>query len=108
MTEPLRIGHEKRLHEVANFPLFEALFSRRSRRFAYGMEIPHGPLAFKRGAPRGTSQEGWAMANAWTNMGGVWLGLHSCGIEGRRGNTKPSTQALDVFTREPSLPLENV
>jgi hypothetical protein len=35
------------LGELANFPLMEALFGRRSRRFALGDEIPDGPLAYK-------------------------------------------------------------
>lgn len=30
-----------------NYPLFEALFNRRSRRFGLGMEIPEGPNKFK-------------------------------------------------------------
>jgi hypothetical protein len=35
------------LGELADFPLMEALFGRRSRRFALGDEIPDGPLAYK-------------------------------------------------------------
>src|SRR5512132_2333727 len=35
------------LRELATFPLVEALFGRRSRRFALGHEIPDGPLAYK-------------------------------------------------------------
>ena len=35
------------LGELASFPLVEALFGRRSRRFALGDEIPDGPLAYK-------------------------------------------------------------
>ena len=35
------------LREVGEFPLLRALFGRRSRRFAMGMELPGGPLAFK-------------------------------------------------------------
>jgi hypothetical protein len=34
------------LRELAAFPLVEALFGRRSRRFALGDEIPDGPLAY--------------------------------------------------------------
>jgi hypothetical protein len=33
------------LRELATFPLVEALYGRRSRRFALGGEIPDGPLA---------------------------------------------------------------
>ena len=35
------------LQEVTAFPLLEALYGRRSRRFALGDEIPDGPLAYK-------------------------------------------------------------
>ena len=35
------------LEELAAFPLVEALFGRRSRRFAMGDEIPDGPLAYR-------------------------------------------------------------
>jgi hypothetical protein len=35
------------LKEATEFPLFSALFGRRSRRFGWGMEIPRGPLQFK-------------------------------------------------------------
>jgi hypothetical protein len=35
------------LRELAAFPLVEALFGRRSRRFALGDEVPDGPLAYR-------------------------------------------------------------
>ncbi len=35
------------LKEAGEFPLFSALYGRRSRRFGWGMEIPRGPLKFK-------------------------------------------------------------
>lgn len=35
------------LKALLEFPLLQALFGRRSRRFGLGMEIPSGPLAFK-------------------------------------------------------------
>jgi hypothetical protein len=35
------------LEDLAAFPLVEALFGRRSRRFAMGDEIPDGPLAYR-------------------------------------------------------------
>jgi hypothetical protein len=35
------------LRELDAFPLVEALFGRRSRRFARGGEIPDGPLAYR-------------------------------------------------------------
>ncbi|SFL07803.1 hypothetical protein [Geodermatophilus ruber] len=41
------------LADLATFPLVEALFGRRSRRFALGDEIPDGPLAYRsRHAPQ--------------------------------------------------------
>src|SRR5262249_11477718 len=30
-----------------NFPLFEAIVGRRSRRFGFGMELGHGPFSYK-------------------------------------------------------------
>lgn len=41
--------HEKTARafaEMAQFPLFDAIFGRRSRRFGLGMTIPDGPLAY--------------------------------------------------------------
>ena len=35
------------LRELAEFPLVEAIYGRRSRRFALGDEIPDGPLAYR-------------------------------------------------------------
>ena len=35
------------LQELATFPLLDALYGRRSRRFGLGMTIPDGPLAFQ-------------------------------------------------------------
>ncbi len=37
------------LRELEEFPLVEALFGRRSRRFSRGGEIPDGPLAYRSG-----------------------------------------------------------
>jgi len=39
------------LAEVNRFPLMGALFGRRSRRFGWGMRIPHGPLAYESKLP---------------------------------------------------------
>ena len=36
-----------RLETLLEFPLMQALFGRRARRFGLGMEIPSGPLAFR-------------------------------------------------------------
>ncbi|MED4599190.1 hypothetical protein P9314_00500 [Paenibacillus validus] len=51
MTKPLQDARlsidSERLQELLQFPLVEALFGRRSRRFFRGAEIPDGPLAYK-------------------------------------------------------------
>lgn len=48
-TSDLEIHPHKRqaLEALLQFPLTEALFTRRSRRFALGGELPEGPLAYK-------------------------------------------------------------
>jgi hypothetical protein len=46
-TPPPAATQTEALRELATFPLVEALFGRRSRRFALGDEIPDGPLAYK-------------------------------------------------------------
>lgn len=38
------------LHELFEFPLLQAIYGRRSRRFGLGMQIPSGPLKFESGA----------------------------------------------------------
>ncbi len=43
----LRPHERKQLERLVEFPLTEALFNRRSRRFFRGAEIPDGPLAYK-------------------------------------------------------------
>jgi hypothetical protein len=40
-------GHQHDLDQLRQFPLMQALFGRRARRFGLGMEIPAGPLAFR-------------------------------------------------------------
>lgn len=40
-------GEAAALRELAEFPLVDAVFGRRSRRFALGAEIPDGPLAYR-------------------------------------------------------------
>ena len=41
----------KLLAEINQFPLLEAIFARRSRRFGWGMEIPKGPMQYKSKLP---------------------------------------------------------
>lgn len=45
--DPMAGAGAEGLAELADFPLVEALFGRRSRRFALGDEIPDGPLAYR-------------------------------------------------------------
>ncbi len=42
-----RFGMLPEVEEAWNFPLFEALMGRRSRRFGFGMELTHGPFVHK-------------------------------------------------------------
>ena len=46
-AERRTIAETAALQELAAFPLVDALYGRRSRRFALGVEIPDGPLAYK-------------------------------------------------------------
>jgi hypothetical protein len=45
MAKPRKVASP--IRELLQFPLMQAIFGRRARRFALGMEIPSGPLAFK-------------------------------------------------------------
>jgi hypothetical protein len=65
----------KLLEEVWNTPLFEAIFTRRSRRFGLGMEIKRGPNAYRSEAePEPLSLEEEAMlCMAATGMSGMNL-----------------------------------
>jgi hypothetical protein len=40
-------GMRPEVEAAWNFPLFEALMGRRSRRFGFGMELEHGPFTYK-------------------------------------------------------------
>src|SRR5918999_5161932 len=46
-VEPTTATEIEAPRELATFPLVEALFGRRSRRFARGDELPDGPLAYR-------------------------------------------------------------
>jgi hypothetical protein len=47
MNESTAPSDDELLRQVWEFPLLEAIFGRRARRFGLGMEIPGGPLAFQ-------------------------------------------------------------
>ena len=40
-------GMKPEVEAAWNFPLFEALMGRRSRRFGFGMELEHGPYVYR-------------------------------------------------------------
>jgi hypothetical protein len=69
------IETKKLLSEVWGTPLFEAIFTRRSRRFGLGMEIKHGPNAYRSSEePIPLSEEEEAMlCMAATGMSGMNL-----------------------------------
>src|ERR687893_2335484 len=46
-SEQRTTAETEALRELAAFPMVEALYGRRSRRFALGSEIPDGPLAYR-------------------------------------------------------------
>ena len=46
MADQEKPGLDPRLKQVLHFPLVDAMFGRRSRRFGYGMSIPDGPLTY--------------------------------------------------------------
>jgi len=47
----LSAGEREALEGLARFPLLDAIFGRRSRRFPMGGEIPDGPLAYRSKSP---------------------------------------------------------
>ena len=47
MTDDPKFSVLPEFEEVWDFSLFEALTSRRSRRFGFGMELTHGPFVHK-------------------------------------------------------------
>jgi hypothetical protein len=65
------------IRELLAFPLLEALFGRRARRFGLGMEVPSGPLAFKsRSAPMPLSElEQAVLIVAATGVSGWHFGI---------------------------------
>jgi hypothetical protein len=67
----------KPLKELFQFPLLEAMFGRRARRFGLGMEIPSGPLKFtSRHAPQPLSElEQAVLIAAATGVSGWSFGI---------------------------------
>ena len=86
------MDHEtkKLLEESWNVPLFEAIFTRRSRRFGLGMEIRHGPNAYRSEAdPIPLSFEEEAM-----------LSMAATGMSGTNLADMPHTKKEDVAEGE--------
>ncbi len=69
--------HTNPISDLLQFPLLQAIFGRRARRFALGMEIPSGPLAFKsRSAPYPLSElEQAVLIAAGTGVSGWNFGV---------------------------------
>jgi hypothetical protein len=65
------------IKRLLEFPLLQALYGRRSRRFGLGMEIPSGPLAFKSGKdPKPLSElEQMILVSAATGVSGWTFGI---------------------------------
>jgi hypothetical protein len=72
MTHPLTP-----LEDLFEFPLIQAIFGRRARRFGLGMEIPSGPLAFRsRSTPQPLSEiEQATLIAAATGVSGMSYGV---------------------------------
>ena len=47
MADDTKLSELEQVEEAFNFPLFDAIFNRRSRRFGLGMEIKDGPNEHK-------------------------------------------------------------
>jgi hypothetical protein len=62
---------------LLEFPLLQALFGRRARRFGLGMEIPSGPLAYRSAAPPVplTEDEQMLLVAAATGVSGWSFGI---------------------------------
>jgi hypothetical protein len=93
------------LTDLLRFPLMQALFGRRARRFGLGMEIPSGPLAFtSRASPHplsnleqavllaaGTGVSGWNFGVPFSPM---HAGEHASLTERFTGRTAPTAAGI--------------
>ena len=125
------------MSDLLRFPLMQAIFGRRSRRFGLGMEIPSGPLAFtSRSAPEPLSKlEQAVLVAAATGVSGWSFGIpfspsrpaeHASPTVRFTGRTAPTaagigtpvlfyttdegtyvTNTRDVVPADVRLPLEN-
>jgi hypothetical protein len=99
MTDP------EMMNDLLRFPLMQALFGRRARRFGLGMEIPSGPLAFtSRSAPYPLSElEQAILVAAATGVSGWNFGVpfspsrpaeHATLTERFTGRTAPTAAGI--------------
>src|SRR5215831_6364224 len=83
------------LHQVWDYPLFEALYGRRSRRFGLGFEMAEGPFKYKsQGTPLPLSEiEEALLVAAGVGFSGIALWDQSRPIPYRAGDARtfPST-----------------
>ena len=98
-------SNDSQWQHVLNFPLVEALFGRRSRRFGFGMTLPDGPLAYTSAheplalneAEQGlmicaaTGISGWNFGIPFTSTDSDRLSNYSLRLTGR---TAPSATAI--------------
>jgi hypothetical protein len=93
------------MSDLIQFPLMQAIFGRRSRRFGLGMEIPSGPLAFKsRATPYPLSElEQAILVAACTGVSGWNFGVpyspsrpteHAALTERFTGRTAPTATGI--------------
>lgn len=95
----------EQMEELFEFPLIQAIFGRRSRRFGLGMEIPSGPLAFESNADpyplsdleqsvlvaAGTGVTGW---NFGVPFGPAWPDKHGDYTLRFTGRTGPTAAGI--------------
>jgi hypothetical protein len=83
------------LDQVWEYPLFEALYGRRSRRFGLGFEMTEGPFLYKSGhapAPLSETEEALLVAAGVGFSGlGLWDQSRPTAYRGAGGRTYPST-----------------
>jgi len=70
-------GMRPEVEAAWNFPLFEAMMGRRSRRFGFGMELEYGPFTYKsEKEPFPLSEDETAILVAAATLAGGWGNWH--------------------------------
>jgi hypothetical protein len=109
-------SNDPRLQQVFDFPLIEALFGRRSRRFALGMSIPGGPLAYS--SPHdplpldeletallvsaGTGITGWNFGIPFTMNDSERMSNYGLRLTGRAGPSATAINTAELFFTDDS------